>query len=185
VTRLEVDPSDEETIDNIMDQAARHRAVGVTDMNAQSSRSHSIFTLHLKGSNKELNTSISGALNLADLAGSERLDRSGATGDRMKETQAINKSLSCLTDVFMAISNKNSHIPYRNSKLTHLLSPCLSGDGKTLMMVNLSPTEESYFETLCSLRFAKTVNKCELGRPKKQFRDMDAKDTNKTKKSKK
>jgi len=172
VTRLAVDPRDDQSIVEIMDLAARHRAVGVTDMNAQSSRSHSVFTLHLKGENAQLKTSMSGALNLVDLAGSERLSRSGATGDRMKETQAINKSLSCLTDVFMALSNKNSHIPFRNSKLTHLLSPCLSGDGKTLMMVNLSPTQDSYFETLCSLRFASTVNKCELGRPKKQVREL-------------
>jgi len=67
--------------------------------------------------------------------------------------QAINKSLSCLADVFTAIGNKYKHIPFRNSKLTHLLSPCLSGDGKTLMMVNLSPTEMSYSESLCTLRY--------------------------------
>ncbi len=116
------------------------------------------------------NSTLSGALNLVDLAGSERLSRSGATGSTLKETQAINKSLACLTDCFLAISAKNAHIPFRNSKLTHLLSPCLSGDGKTLMMVNLSPTEASYGESLCSLRFAATVNKCELGRPKTQVR---------------
>jgi len=159
VTRMQVDPANGAAIDGIMEIAARHRAVSSTDMNAESSRSHSIFTLHLDGVNSSLQTSLSGALNLVDLAGSERLSRSGATGDRMKETQAINKSLSCLTDVFMAISNKQSHIPFRNSKLTHLLSPCLSGDGKTLMMVNLSPTEASAFESICSLRFASTVSK--------------------------
>ena len=149
------------------DARKANRAVSATDMNAQSSRSHSIFTLHLSGMNESTRTTITGALNLVDLAGSERLSRSGATGDRLKETQAINKSLACLSDVFMAISNRQSHIPFRNSKLTHLLSPSLSGDGKTLMLVNLSPTEESYFESLCSLRFASTVNKCELGKPKK------------------
>jgi hypothetical protein len=90
---------------------------------------------------------------------------------RMKETVAINKSLSALTDVFVAIANKQTHIPFRNSKLTYLLQPALSGDGKTLMMVNLSPTEESYFESLCSLRFAKQVNQCELGKPKRQLKD--------------
>ena len=166
-TKMGVDPTDLACISNIMEIAARHRAVSATDMNAQSSRSHSIFTLHLRGMNESTRTTITGALNLVDLAGSERLSRSGATGDRLKETQAINKSLACLSDVFMAISNRQSHIPFRNSKLTHLLSPSLSGDGKTLMLVNLSPTEESYFESLCSLRFARTVNKCELGKPKK------------------
>ena len=98
-----------------------------------------------------------------DLAGSERTERSGATGERMKEACAINKSLSCLSDVFHAISNNQKHIPYRNSKLTHLLAPCLGGDGKTLMFVNVSPEATSAEETLCSLRFASQVNSCELG----------------------
>lgn len=58
-----------------------------------------------------------------DLAGSERLDRSGAGNDaqRLRETQAINKSLSCLADVFSALSAKASHVPFRNSKLTYLM----------------------------------------------------------------
>lgn len=175
-TRRAVDPEDLGTIDEILDLAARQRSVGVTDMNAQSSRSHSVFTLHLRATNKAQGSKLSGALNLVDLAGSERIGRSGVTGDRLKETQNINKSLSCLSDVFTALSNKQSHIPFRNSKLTHLLSPALSGDGKTLMMVNLSPTEESYYESLCSLRFAATVNKCELGRPKKQIQDINARE---------
>lgn len=78
--------------------------------------------------------SMNGTLSLVDLAGSERLDRSGAVGAQMKETVAINKSLSALADVFVAIANKQAHIPFRNSKLTYLLQPALSGDGKTLMV---------------------------------------------------
>eukprot|EP00904_Undaria_pinnatifida_P003873 jgi/Undpi1/13487/HiC_scaffold_8.g03146.m1 len=155
-----------------MDRAACHRSVGRTDMNEQSSRSHSVFTLYLKAVNQMQRSSLKGTLHLVDLAGSERLSRSNATGDRLKETVAINKSLSSLTDVFVSISNKSSHIPFRNSKLTYLLQPALSGDGKTLMMVNLSPTDQSYHESLCSLRFASQVNQCELGRPKRNLRDI-------------
>mmetsp|Transcript_1716 Transcript_1716/g.2393 ORF Transcript_1716/g.2393 Transcript_1716/m.2393 type:complete len:165 (-) Transcript_1716:41-535(-) len=141
-------------------------------MNEVSSRSHSIFTLYLEGRNEDHGSCLKGTLNLVDLAGSERLSRSGATGDRMKEAQAINKSLSGLTDVFQAISKKNAHIPFRNSKLTYLLQPALSGNGKTLMVVNLSPTHESYFESLSSLRFAQNVNQCELGKPKRHIQDV-------------
>jgi len=174
LTKILVDPSNHQQIDQIMEIAARHRSVGSTDMNAQSSRSHSVFTLHLKATNVQKGSAITGKLNLVDLAGSERLSRSGATGDRLKETQAINKSLSCLTDVFLAISRKNSHVPFRNSKLTHLLQPALSGDGKTLMMVNLSPTQESFFESLSSLRFGSHVNQCELGKAKRHFQDLSS-----------
>ena len=78
---------------------------------------NSVFTLRLAGKNSITDESSEGVLNLIDLAGSERLSQSGATGDRLKETQAINKSLSSLGDVIYAISNKDQHVPYRNSKV--------------------------------------------------------------------
>jgi len=174
VTMRNVDPNDVEQIEGIMEQAARHRSVGKTEMNERSSRSHSIFCLHLKATNAAQGVVLKGTLSLVDLAGSERLDRSGATGEQLKETVAINKSLSALADVFVAIGNKQAHIPFRNSKLTYLLQPALSGDGKTLMMVNLSPTIESFQESLCSLRLAKQINQCELGKPKKQVKDVSS-----------
>jgi kinesin family member C1 len=134
INMIAVDPNNTDQIDEIMEQAACHRSVGQTAMNERSSRSHSIFALHLKATNKQQGIVLKGTLSLVDLAGSERLDRSGATGSQLKETVAINKSLSALTDVFVAIANKQSHIPFRNSKLTYLLQPALSGDGKTLMV---------------------------------------------------
>jgi len=156
-------------LEAVIAAASRARSVATTKMNAQSSRSHSVFMLHLYGSNEESGTVVQGALNLCDLAGSERLDRSGAASDarRLKETQAINKSLSCLGDVFTSLANGSKHIPFRNSKLTYLLQDCLSGDGKALMFVNLSPTIESSNESLCSLRFAQRVNQVELGKATK------------------
>merc|ERR1711870_126752 len=152
-----------EDINVLTAKAARLRAVGSTDMNAVSSRSHSVFSLYLTGSNAELNQELRGALHLVDLAGSERLDRSGAVGDRLKETQNINRSLSSLADVFQAKAENRSHIPFRNSKLTHLMEPCLSGQGKTLMTVNISPEIDNSHESLCSLRFAGQVAQCTTG----------------------
>lgn len=104
-------------------KASQNRATGATNLNERSSRSHSVFTLKLIGHNRKTGENTTGILNLIDLAGSERLSTSGSVGDRLRETQAINKSLSCLGDVIHAlVSNKEGgHIPYRNSKLTYLL----------------------------------------------------------------
>jgi kinesin family protein C1 len=106
-------------LDAVIVAASRARSVATTKMNAQSSRSHSVFMLHLCGTNEESGTVVQGALNLCDLAGSERLDRSGAASDarRLRETQAINKSLSCLGDVFTSLANGSKHIPFRNVSL--------------------------------------------------------------------
>lgn len=85
----------------------------------------SVFTLKIAGENSLTMEKIEGLLHLIDLAGSERLSQSGSSGERLKETQSINKSLSSLGDVIHAIANKEAHVPYRNSKLTFLLQHSL------------------------------------------------------------
>lgn len=72
-----------------------------------------------------------------DLAGSERVGKSGAEGSRLREAQHINKSLSALGDVIAALRSRQGHVPFRNSKLTYLLQDSLSGDSKTLMVVQV------------------------------------------------
>ena len=169
--RVKLDTAEQVT--ELMRVASENRSVASTEMNAVSSRSHSVFTLSLQGVHKEHNIELNGSLHLVDLAGSERLSRSKAKGKNLRETKNINKSLSCLADVFMALREKRSHVPYRNSKLTYLLQECFSKDGKTMMLVNVSPTMQSYPETMCSLRFAKQVNQTELGRAKARVSRAD------------
>lgn len=86
---------------------------------------------------------------------------------RMDETKKINKSLSELTNVIMALQQRNEHVPYRNSKLTHLLMPGLGGNSKTLMFINVAPLQDCFVESVKSLRFAASVNSCKLAKAKK------------------
>lgn len=105
-----------------MKRGQKNRAVGSHDMNEHSSRSHSILTVTCRGKNAIDGSTTYGKLHLIDLAGSERISKTDATGDRLKEAQSINKSLSALGDVINALGNKKAtHVPYRNSKLTFLL----------------------------------------------------------------
>ena len=150
-------------VEELLEKALQKRSVGATLLNDQSSRSHFVFTLKIEGRNFETGQKVQGVLNLIDLAGSERVKESGAVGARLKEAQSINKSLSSLGDVIVALSNRADHVPFRNSKLTWLLQPCLGGESKTLMFVNISPSAEHCHESLCSLRFAAKVNACEIG----------------------
>lgn len=130
-----------------------------TNCNSSSSRSHSVFILEILVQNPE--ETRRGSLCLIDLAGSERLNESKAENERLKETQHINKSLSALGNVIMSLKRKDKHIPFRDSKLTHLMQEYLSGKSRTTMIVNVNP--ENSNETVCSLRFAIKVSECSLG----------------------
>ncbi|KAF5386125.1 hypothetical protein D9615_002176 [Tricholomella constricta] len=165
---------------SLLGVAQKRRSVAATMVNERSSRSHSVFTLRIRGVSAA-GERCEGSLNLVDLAGSERLNVSFANGaerERVKETQAINKSLSALGDVIAALGEKGAagpaaegkHIPYRNSKLTYLLQNSLSGNSKTLMFLNLSPLAAHLNESLTSLRFATKVNNTTIGTAKKQSR---------------
>jgi len=114
-----VDLDSPEMVESILKNAAANRSVAATKANERSSRSHSVFILKLIGENHITGERSEGTLNLVDLAGSERLSHSGATGERLKETQNINRSLSCLGDVIAALGQgkEGGHIPYRNSKV--------------------------------------------------------------------
>ncbi|KAF7119069.1 hypothetical protein CNMCM5793_008712 [Aspergillus hiratsukae] len=164
-----------EMVESILRRAAANRSVAATKANERSSRSHSVFILKLLGENRITGERSEGTLNLVDLAGSERLSHSQATGERLKETQSINRSLSCLGDVIAALGQgkEGAHIPYRNSKLTYLLQFSLGGNSKTLMFVMCSPLQAHLAETLTSLKFATKVHNTHIGTAKRQTRVRD------------
>ncbi|KAF7134996.1 hypothetical protein RHSIM_Rhsim08G0017900 [Rhododendron simsii] len=154
---------------NVLQAGSSARAVGSNNVNEHSSRSHCMLCIMVKTRNLMSGECTKSKLWLVDLAGSERLAKTDVQGDRLKEAQNINRSLSALGDVISALATKSSHIPYRNSKLTHLLQDSLGGDSKTLMFVQISPSEQDLSETLSSLNFATRVRGVELGPAKKQI----------------
>ncbi|CAG9465708.1 unnamed protein product [Pedinophyceae sp. YPF-701] len=138
----------------VVERGLERRTVASTKMNRESSRSHLIITVMVTATNLQTQAVSTGKLSFVDLAGSERVKKSGSTGDQLKEAQAINKSLSALGDVISALASEQAHIPYRNHKLTMLMSDSLGGNAKTLMFVNVSPTDGNLDETQNSLQYA-------------------------------
>ncbi|CAG9783811.1 unnamed protein product [Diatraea saccharalis] len=149
--------------------AQRNRQTAATLNNERSSRSHSVAQIKISAINEKRKEKFTSNLNLVDLAGSE----SGKTTQRMDETKHINRSLSELSKVILSLQTNQSHIPYRNSKLTHLLMPSLGGNSKTLMLVNINQFDECFGETLNSLRFATKVNSCRTIKAKKNLTMVD------------
>ncbi|KAK9831534.1 hypothetical protein WJX81_006588 [Elliptochloris bilobata] len=140
-----------------IDAGQQRRHVSSTQMNRESSRSHLVMSVIIEATNLQTQNVTKGKLSFVDLAGSERVKKSGSTGEQLKEAQAINKSLSALGDVISALATEQPHIPYRNHKLTMLMSDSLGGTAKTLMFVNVSPTDTNLDETQNSLAYATRV----------------------------
>jgi hypothetical protein len=151
-------------INELMTRGNKNRAVGATDMNEHSSRSHAIFMVTIEMSEKweeDGRTHFKvGKLNLVDLAGSERQGKTGASGERLKEATKINLSLSALGNVIAAlVDGKSSHIPYRDSKLTRLLQDSLGGNSRTIMVATIGPASFNWDETITTLRYASRAKK--------------------------
>ena len=163
-----------EAVRLLMERGAQQRATGATRMNELSSRSHAVFVVVVEnargslqppqgaagasaatGDNDGVRVRV-GKLNLVDLAGSERVSLSGAAGQRLEETKKINQSLSALGNVIAALTDPRGrpHIPYRDSKLTRLLTDSLGGNCRTTMICHVSPALEAFSEGLSTLKFA-------------------------------
>lgn len=143
---------------SVLEGGQSRRHVASTKMNRESSRSHLVMSIVIETTNLQTQSVARGKLSFVDLAGSERVKKSGASGDQLKEAQAINKSLSALGNVISALATEQGHVPYRDHKLTMLMSDSIGGTAKTLMFVNVSPVDGNLEETQNSLQYATRVS---------------------------
>ncbi|CEP02042.1 hypothetical protein PBRA_002307, partial [Plasmodiophora brassicae] len=151
------------------------RSQNSTAVNERSSRSHCIVRVRISGHCIATGRSYRSRINLVDLAGSENMERSGLSGTRLTESKHINQSLSALGGVFHALSTNRAHIPFRDDKLTYILSDALGGEGKTLVYVCLNPCVTHLAETLNSLQFASRIRTIrQSAKPNTQPRPMSA-----------
>ncbi|XQJ29599.1 OSM3-like kinesin, putative [Leishmania guyanensis] len=152
------------------------RQTASTDLNDTSSRSHSLFTVQIENFDFENDPSspivMTSKINVVDLAGSEKLSKTNATGETAKEGCNINLSLSALATVIDTIVKGAKHIPYRGSPLTMLLKDSLGGNAKTVMFANIGPSDKNLSETISTLRFALRAKQIE----NKPIKNMDPKD---------
>lgn len=156
--------SSADDVQELMSEGNKSRTVAATKMNAESSRSHAVFTLVVTQTLTDVQTQVSGErvskVSLIDLAGSERASKTGAAGDRLKEGSNINKSLTTLGLVISSLADqaagkaKNKFVPYRDSVLTWILKDNLGGNSRTAMVATISPAADNYEETLSTLRYA-------------------------------
>eukprot|EP00668_Euglena_longa_P046543 GGOE01062228.1.p1 GENE.GGOE01062228.1~~GGOE01062228.1.p1 ORF type:complete len:737 (+),score=175.43 GGOE01062228.1:62-2212(+) len=135
-------------------QCAHNRIQAATRMNQVSSRSHVVISVAVEQRDRQ-GASRRGVLTVVDLAGSERVGKSGSAGKRLDEAKVINKSLSALGKCVYALSDPNcSHIPFRDSKLTRLLSSSLGGNAKTCLVATIGPSLTHFDDSVSTLLFA-------------------------------
>ncbi|EGR33967.1 kinesin family member 9, putative [Ichthyophthirius multifiliis] len=152
----------EEDAQAMIFEGETNKTISEHRLNKQSSRSHSVFTVHLEIRSRVESTEkvILTKINLVDLAGSERTKKTGSEGQTLLEAQFINKSLSFLEQVVVALSEKQrDHIPYRQSKLTNLLKDSIGGNSKTMVICNIWPEIDHLEETISTLKFATRMMK--------------------------
>ena len=147
--------TNESEVLNLLQRGEKNRTTSSTSMNETSSRSHSLFVLTVVQKLPDGSTR-TGKLNLGDLAGSEKVGKTGATGTTLEEAKKINQSLSALGNCINALTKEGDrgHVPYRDSKLTFILRESLGGNTKTTLIVACSPHSFNMDETVSTLRFA-------------------------------
>jgi kinesin family protein 6/9 len=155
--------TNEEECFNLLFEGESNRTISEHKLNQGSSRSHCLFMIQLEMKSKIESTEkiMVSKLNFVDLAGSERVKKTGSTGVTLKEATYINRSLTFLEQVVVALTEKkgraNDHVPYRQSKLTHILKDSIGGNCKTVMVAAIWPEPQFLQETLSTLNFAQRM----------------------------
>ena len=154
--------ANEEEAFNLLFEGESNRTVSEHQLNKGSTRSHCIFTISVEMKSKVESSEkvLTSKLNFVDLAGSERVKETGSSGLALKEAAYINKSLTFLEQVVVALTDKTKrkeYVPYRQSKLTHILKDAIGGNCRTIMIATIWPEEQFIMDTLSTLNFAKRM----------------------------
>ena len=154
--------ANEEEAFNLLFEGESNRTVSEHQLNKGSTRSHCIFTISIEMKSKVESSEkvLTSKLNFVDLAGSERVKETGSSGLALKEAAYINKSLTFLEQVVVALTDKTKrkeYVPYRQSKLTHILKDAIGGNCRTIMIATIWPEEQFIMDTLSTLNFAKRM----------------------------
>jgi hypothetical protein len=167
-----------EEVVHLLNVGEQNRTTGATAINKQSSRSHSVFTIALEAAEllpdgRQGVRQSQSTFRLVDLAGSERQKYSKSEGRHLREASNINRSLTVLGKVIMALASGSKHVPYRDSKLTFLLKNSLGGNSKTILIANIALAAKCQDESLSTLKFASFARK-PLIKVSKNFLTPDA-----------